>query len=58
MFRGSEQQQDQAIKILRELIEDRNSRSDDAARVLASLLQDRLKGLSESDEKLRAAMDR
>lgn len=48
-FLGSAQQKDEAVKILRELKQEGNSRSEDAARLLAVLLQDRLAELGDGE---------
>ena len=56
-FLGSPQQKDEAIKILRELKQEDNSRSEDAARLLAVLLQDQISALGEGDTEQREQME-
>ncbi|TWT54683.1 Photosystem I assembly protein Ycf3 [Rubripirellula amarantea] len=53
-LKGNSEQQTEAFKILRALVRERNSSSDDAARFLAALLGKQLKQLGDSaDEKQR-----
>ena len=51
--RGTEHQRSEGIEILRQLIRERNKYSDDAARMLAVLLRQRLPGLAENQDSLR-----
>ncbi|TWT81171.1 Tetratricopeptide repeat protein [Planctomycetes bacterium CA13] len=46
---GNDKQHDQSVQILRELIAEQNSRSEDAARVLAAVLRRQLEAIPASD---------